>query len=290
MSWVSIDEEKCNGCGICATRCVRVFTNKDGVISANANEETCNLCGHCMALCPTDGISHSLMDMDNFIPIEARAAIEPDEFIALVKQRRSHRSYKDKAIPKEDLEQLVQMCRYIPTGSNMQTVEIQVITNGEKIKKLSDLTIDYFMDMIAGVEKQVKDVKSRGEELPKELAGMSEFANRYKMLGLARDFGIDPILHKSPAVMIFHSGQNPSTPKDDCVIAAQTVVLAAEAMGLGTCYIGLLNFSASSSPKVKETLNLPGENKAYCVLVMGYPKLKFLKTVDRKPLKVTWEE
>ncbi len=289
MNWVTIDQEKCNKCGICVTRCLRVFSNKDGEISARADEETCNLCGHCMALCPTEAISHSLMDPDNFIPIETPVVFDPDEFIAFVRQRRSHRSYKNKAVPREDLEKLVQMCRYTPTGSNLQTVEIKVITNAEKIKKLSDLTIDYFMGMIADVEKQVDGFLSREEELPEELAAMNEFAKRYKMLGLARDFGIDPILHNAPAVMIFHSAPSPSTPKDDCVIAAQTVVLAAMTMGLGTCYIGLLNFSANSSPRVKEALGLPGENKVYSVLVMGYPKLKFLKTVDRKPIKVTWE-
>ena len=290
MSWVTIDRELCNGCGICAIRCMRSFTNKDGEITANANEETCNVCGHCVALCPTDAITHSRMDMNNFPDVNDQIRYDPDEFIQLVRQRRSHRSYKDKAIPRENLSKLAEMCRYIPTGSNLQTVEIKVITKPERIKKLSDLTIDFFMEMIKGVETQVNAFVSKGEEIPKDLVQMSDFANRYKMLGLARDFGLDPILHQAPAVMVFHSAPSPSTPKDDCVIAAQTVVMAAMTMGLGTCYIGLLNYSANSSPPVQEALNLPAGNKPYCVLVLGYPKLKFRRTVDRTPIKVQWDE
>ena len=290
MSWVTIDEERCNGCGICAVRCMRCFSNNDGKISANANEETCNICGHCIALCPTDAITHSRVDMENFFEVDHHIQYDPEEFIRFVRQRRSHRSFKEKDIPREDLSRLVDMCRYIPTGSNLQTVEIKLITKAEKIKTLSDLTIDFFMGMIKGVEDQVAAVVSKGEEVPENLAQMRDFANRYKMLGLARDFGLDPILHKAPAVMVFHSAPSPSTPKDDCVIAAQTVVLAAMTMGLGTCYIGLLNYSANSSTPVMEALNLPSGNKPYCILVLGYPKLKFRKTVDRKPIKVQWEE
>ena len=71
MNWVTIDQEKCNQCGICARRCPRCYTNNDGVITVQADEECCNLCGHCVALCKTSAITHSRMDMDNFPPVGA---------------------------------------------------------------------------------------------------------------------------------------------------------------------------------------------------------------------------
>ncbi len=107
---------------------------------------------------------------------------------------------------------------------------------------------------------------------------------------MAKELGIDPILHKAPVVLIFHSPPNPSTPKDDCVIAAQTVVLGAMTMGLGTCYIGLLTNAALNYPPVQKALDLPPGNTVHSVLVLGYPRLKFHKAVDRKPLTIQWEE
>ncbi len=153
MNWVTIDQEKCNGCGICARRCPRCYTNNDGVITVQADEECCNLCGHCVALCKTSAITHSRMDMDNFPPVGAPVHLEADDFIRLVRQRRSYRAYKSKAVPRQDLEKLMEMCRYCPTGSNLQTVQIKIITDRGKIKNLSDLTVDYFMEMINQVDQ-----------------------------------------------------------------------------------------------------------------------------------------
>jgi nitroreductase/NAD-dependent dihydropyrimidine dehydrogenase PreA subunit len=290
MSWVTIDREKCNECGICARRCPRCFTNNEGVISVQADEECCNLCGHCVALCATSAISHQRMDMENFPPFGEPVRLEADEFIRLIRQRRSYRAYKNKAVPRQDLEKLIEMCRYCPTGSNLQTVQIKIFTDRKKIKKLSDLTVEYFMEMINQVDQKITEITSQGQEITKELAEQKFFVDRYRRLGLARELGIDPILHNAPVVLIFHSPPNPSTPKDDCVIAAQTVVLGAMTMGLGTCYIGLLTNAALNYPPVQKAMDLPPGNLTYSVLVLGYPRLKFHKAVDRKPLTVQWDE
>lgn len=98
----------------------------------------------------------------------------------------------------------------------------------------------------------------------------------------------DTVLRKAPAVMVFHSTPHTSTPKDDCVIAAHTVVLYAMTLGLETCYIGLLEISAAASPAIMEELCLPDGNKVYAVLIIGHPKYRFLRTVDRKPIKASW--
>ena len=290
MSWITIDQDRCNGCGICARRCTRCFTNNDGVITVHADEECCVLCGHCVALCRTSAITHSRMDMNNFPPISDQIPYGPDEFLQFVRRRRSHRGFKNKPVSRGDLEKLVEMCRYCPTGSNLQTVQIKIITNPEKRKELSDLTIEYFLDMSNQVEAEVEQIVSEGKEVPEEFAFRKEFTARYKRLRLAKELGIDPILHSAPAVMVFHSPPSPSTPKDDCVIAAQTVVLAAMTMGLGTCYIGLFNIAVNNSPPIQKALNLPPENTVHSVLVMGYPSLKYPKAVDRKPMTVQWEE
>ena len=288
MSWVSIDQELCNGCGICAKRCPRCFTNIDGVISAQADEECCNLCGHCVALCSTSAITHQKMDMNNFPPLGQKVGLYADEFIQMVRQRRSYRAFRDRDIPREDIEKLVEMSRYCPTGSNMQSVQIKLITNRKKIRQLSALTVDYFMGMIDQIKAAVQTFKAEGKEIPQDLKELKAYVERYSRLGMAKSLGVDPILHDAPLVMIFHSPPNPSTPKDDCVIAAQTVVLGAMTLGLGTCYIGLLTNAALNSPAVYQALELPEGNTTYCVLVLGYPKLRFQKAVDRKPLKVQW--
>lgn len=290
MSWVTIDQEKCNQCGICVGRCARCYSSNEGVIEAHADEQSCSLCGHCVALCKASAITHSRLDMANFPPLGKPVPWDMEEFTRFVRQRRSHRGFKNKPVPRGDLQRLVEVCRYCPTGSNMQSVQIKIITNRDRMQKLSDLTVDYFQGMIDQVNKEVEKIISEGKQVSEELAFLKTYADRYQRLGEARALGIDPILHRAPAVLIFHSPPNPSTPKDDCVIAAQTVVLAAMTMGLGTCYIGLLTKAAEKYSPLREALALPSDHTVYSVLVLGYPTLKYLRAVDRKAMTVQWEE
>jgi len=228
--------------------------------------------------------------MNNFPLLGDPVLWDAEGFLRFVRQRRSHRGFKNRPVPRGSLEKLVEMCRYCPTGSNLQTVQIKIITNRNKIQELSDLTVDYFMEMIDQVDMEVQKFVSNGQEVPEELVLMKAFADRYERLGQAKALGIDPILHRAPVAMIFHSPPNPSTPKDDCVIAAQTVVLAAMTMGLGTCYIGLLAKAAENYSPIRKALDLPPGNSVHSILVMGYPSLKYLRAVDRKPITVQWEE
>jgi nitroreductase/NAD-dependent dihydropyrimidine dehydrogenase PreA subunit len=289
MSWVVIDQEKCNQCGICMMRCGPCFSRKEDRIVAHADEDCCNLCGHCVALCPTQAITHSSMDMSNFLDLEKKVAFDTDDFIQFVRQRRSHRFFREKAVPREELEKLIDLCRYAPTGSNRQTTEITVIQDRDRRKRLSDLTVDFYREMIEKVETEYACLKSQGKEIPSDFQEQYDTLVSRKRLIKARDLGIDPIFHSAPAVMLFHSRRQPSTPKDDCVIAAHTVVLAAMTMGLETCYIGLFEKAVPAYTPLKKELNLPPGNVLHSVLVLGYPRLTFLRTVDRRPINIRWE-
>jgi len=288
MSWVSIEKDKCNECGICVDRCMLVFRNNNGDITAEADQDNCNLCGHCVSLCPTGAIIHHQMDMDNFNDIDSNKT-DTDEFIQFIRSRRSHRRFKDKEIPQEALETLVDVCRYAPTGSNRQTVEILVIRNQKKIRRLSDFTVDFFEHSLAQIEKEAQSLAAEGKEIPQKTESMLSMMVTLKRVVDARKYGFEVIFHQAPAVMIFHSPSSTSTPKDDCVIAATTVSMAAMTLGLGTCYIGLFEFAANRYAPIVEELNLPPGHKVFSVLILGYPKLKYLRTVDRKPMEVRWE-
>ena len=289
MSWVSVDQEKCTSCGFCVLRCVRCFTDHDGEILADANMDNCNLCGHCVALCPTSAIEHHQMDMGGFVEYSQKASIDTDTFIQFLRERRSHRHFKDKPVTRETLETLVDICRYAPTGSNVQDVEIIVTRDPEKIKLYSDLTIDCFLTLVEPAREKLQELKAAGKQDTNEYLFYQRNMERGRLFELARDAGFDPILHKAPAVMIFHSPSVTSTPKDNGVIASTTAALTARTMGLEACYIGLMEFAANGYPALVEALDLPEGHQVYSIIILGYPKLKFLRAVDRKPMAVRWE-
>ncbi len=290
MSWVEIDRNTCNSCGICVTRCPRCFSKNGNEIVVDAGEGTCNLCGHCVSLCPKDAIIHYEMNMDNFIPVNSAMSFDTSDFIQFIRERRSHRHFKNKNIPRADLERLIDICRYAPTGSNIQTVEILVIQNQERITTLSDLTVDFFKDMLEKVEEEVARLQSEGKDIPDDLQLIYSMVEYRKRLVIARDSGLDPIFYRAPAVIIFHSPALTSTPKDNCVITAHTMALTARTMGLESCYIGLFEGAFWGSHAIRERLNLPAGHNVYSVLILGYPHFKFRTVIDRKGIRTRWEE
>ena len=288
MSWVSIEREKCKECGLCSSVCVRCFSKKDGRTEAFANEDNCNLCGHCVAICPTQAVVHHRMNMKAFIDLDDRDKIEKETFLKFLQRRRTHRNFLGKEISLEVMETLLDACRLAPTGSNVQNVEILVLRDRKKIEKLIDLTVDYYRKLMPRVEKKVEKLKMGGKPIPPDLQWAWDRSRRYIPLLKIRESGGDPIFRGAHTILIFHSTPHTSTPKDNCVIAAHTLALTAMTMGLETCYIGLFEAAYKNHPPVAKELNLPAGHEVFSVLVLGYPKFKFLRAVDRRPLKVAW--
>ncbi|MBW2622507.1 MAG: nitroreductase family protein [Deltaproteobacteria bacterium] len=288
MSWVSISVDDCTGCGLCAERCVRCFTDRGDEIVVQADEINCSLCGHCVALCPTGAITHGKMDMDNFPEISADSNFETDKFVEFIRKRRSHRSFIDKPIPGEVLEKLADVCRYAPTGSNVQDVELLIIQDRDKIRRLSDLTMESFQKARQILEQRITAMKAEGRDIPGDMQYSYETLQARDQMQEVREAEADTVFHNAPAVLIFHSPAATSAPKDNAVIASTTATLTAMTMGLESTYIGIFEAASTYRPIV-EALGLPAGHKVFSVLIMGYPRLKYLRAVDRKPMKVRWE-
>jgi nitroreductase/NAD-dependent dihydropyrimidine dehydrogenase PreA subunit len=289
MKAVSIDYNKCNTCSICIETSAGCFSKKDDRIEVIADDKTCVLCGHCVAACPSEAITHNIMDMKNFPKVRKGKFFQIEDFIQYIRERRSHRAFLKKPISKEDLEKLIDAVRYSPTGHNEQTVELIIVQNPQKRKTLSNLAVDFYASAIKKAEKDLEDLKSAGKASPAQVAEMEGMVQFFQMIVQARDAGVDPILYDAPAVAIFHSAAKLITPKDNCIIAATTMGLLARTLGLETTFIAMFESAANSYPPLIKELGLPEGNKVFGVLVIGYPKIKYSRTVDRKPVRVRWE-
>lgn len=72
------------------------------------------------------------------------------------------------------------------------------------------------------------------------------------------------------------------------ILAAQNMEFVAEAHGLGVLYSGFFTMAANSSAQIKKAVKLPRKKKVAMTLVLGYPKVRFLRSASREKLDVRY--
>ncbi len=182
---------------------------------------------------------------------------------------RTIRTFKDKEVPQEVIDVLFEVANQTATSSNMQSFSMIHIT---------DQTIK---DEISGICKQ---------EYPKKSPMFVVFV-------------VDT--HRNNQIMLEEGIRRPATADMnrffqgtlDSALAAQNMVNAAEALGLGTCYFGSI---LNDSKRLIELLKLPTLTMPILGLGIGYPdqdpKIKPRIPIKNKvfenhyPLKTDYKE
>jgi nitroreductase len=95
------------------------------------------------------------------------------------------------------------------------------------------------------------------------------------------DRGLDPIFYHAPVVILVHSKRLIPTPREDCVLAAYNMVLMAESVGLGSCFVSLAQKGINSSPFLKRLLGMDSAEQVNAVIVLGYPSVQYHRPVYR---------
>ena len=174
-------------------------------------------------------------------------------FENILLERRTIRKYSAKDVDNETINAILEMgCRASTTG-NMQVYSIIVTRDDEMKKKLAPLHFN---------QKMIT-------EAPVTLTFCADF-NRFNKWCRQRNAepGYDNFLSFVTAAI-------------DAIIVAQTVAIAAEAKGLGICYLGTATYNADG---IIKALNLPVGVVPVTAITLGYPA-EHPEQVDRLPLE-----
>jgi nitroreductase/NAD-dependent dihydropyrimidine dehydrogenase PreA subunit len=274
MGFMKVDETKCKRDGICAAECPRRVIELKGQESfptvAAENEYYCMMCGHCVAVCP-----HGAVSLEK-IPIETCPEIQKDLLPSLeqtrhfLRSRRSIRVYKDEEVDRQTIQQLIEIARYAPTASNSQTLHWTVITGRERLSELSEMAVDWMRRVIAAQPK-------------------SPLATYFAPVVSGWDNGYDGILRTAPNLILASAPKEASNGLVDCAIALTYLELAALAMGLGTCWAGLLQAAMLNTPALVQKIGLPEGHTAHYPMMIGYPKFKYYRLPERNRPTIHWK-
>lgn len=286
-----IDPERCTGCGECVNDCPRsVLALDKNKKAVPVKPELCIQCGHCVAVCPEDAVTLPAYDPDNFPSLQAEPLVCYDELLPFLRRRRSVRRYKKKAVPREIIDQLIEVARYAPTGSNLQGCEYIIIDGFEPVRRVAGAMIDYY----TGLAKMMETPWGKG--IVRITAGSQGYAGLKRYLPAIRESaqrfeaGDDPVFYSAPLLIGIHTGAGAFTAHDDCIIAMYHMIMAAETLGLGSCINGFLTNSAHRSKGILNAMEIPDGHRLYAAATFGFPAVCYHRTVDRFQPNENWIE
>ena len=271
MGLLTVDEKKCKKDGICVNECpMAILKLKDGdgfPIMIDAGDQICNDCGHCVAVCPHGALTHSRVPNEDCPLIAKELDISEEQAVQFLRQRRSVRFFKKQPVEKEKLQRLIEIARYAPSGGNFQMVEWLVITDSARIKEISGLTVEWMRKVLK--------------------AGVPVAPYFPRIVG-AWDMGYNSVLWSAPALVVASAPKAATTGMADVILALAYFELAAQKMGLGTCWAGLLEGALQASSAVREAVQIPAGNPYHFPMMVGYPKVKYTRLPARRTPRITW--
>jgi nitroreductase len=171
----------------------------------------------------------------------------------LIAQRRSIRRYLDKPVERDKILACLEAARLAPSADNVQPWRFLVIDNPGLKDKLTK-------EIFSGIYS-VSKFAAKAPVLIVILARLDILANR---------------LGKQIQGVQFYLL--------DVGIAGEHIVLQAEELGLGTCWIGWFH-----SRKARKILNIPRKYKIVSLLSLGYSESRPQKEKKRKSLEdIAW--
>jgi nitroreductase len=203
------------------------------------------------------------------------------ELLEAIKSRMSIRGFKPDPVPKEILSELLSVSTRSPSGVNCQPWEIYVVV-GEALKELGQVYVEQFGQGIIpqpviytgqatkGVSPSLKGVyRERQVQLAKQM---------FQLLGIEK--GDEKKLREyyekmyrfydAPAVIIITADESLllTSVSLDIGLLTQTIALAAQEYGLGTCVMrAIVDYPAQARDVVK----IPYSKQPIIGLAIGYP-------------------
>lgn len=159
-------------------------------------------------------------------------------------ERRSARSYDEsKPVAENDLMTILKAGAYAPSAKNAQAWHFTAVCNRDKLLQLND-----------AVKVQM---------------GQSDVARN---VARSKD-GAYNFYYHAPVLIIVSVSDSALYPREDAACALENMFLAAESLGLGSCWINQLGNGMSETPCVRavlDELGVPAGNKVYGAASIGY--------------------
>ncbi len=188
--------------------------------------------------------------------------MEYQDFLELVKRRRSIRRFKKDPVPEEYVEKVLEATRFAPSGANSQPWEFVVLTDKEIKDKIVGMVKEHHQCSRRAEITREEDLRHPSVNRPADDPGFKDAPVFIILCG-------DPRTREAYPLMAALSNGD-SIFASSLASAFLYMHLAATTLGLGSQWV-----SATSHPFVqcllKELLAIPQRFEIYDMMALGYP-------------------
>ena len=182
------------------------------------------------------------------------------EVLNAIYHRRAVRRYQPVPVTHSTLEALLDAAIAAPSALNEQPWAFAIVEGAERLNEYSNRAKLYLMNLLDG-------------PFPHAVDGLGPEVN---------------LFHAAPALIVVCSTSGTPQATEDCCLAAENIMLAAVAKGLGTCPIGFARPWLSLAATKRE-LGIPEHWKPVFPLVVGHPDGESASP-GRRPARVVWSD
>lgn len=194
-----------------------------------------------------------------------------NEVINNIINRRSTRVFTEESVDENLVKEIVKSGLYAPSSKNKQLWHFTVIENKEVLNELDSKTKN-------AVKKYASEYIKNEDVL--------------KMLNNKANNDAYNTFYKAPVAIIVSRNTKDETSQDDCAVASQNMMLASEALGLGSCWIGFIKFlfmlDKEEGKKYMDKFNIPEDYIPTHAIIVGHKKSNSAKASERRENTVTY--
>jgi len=155
-----------------------------------------------------------------------------------INSRRSVRSYKKEQLNDDEIKKILNAGIMAPTARGEQPWFFTVVQNKELLKEINDVAVE---NMLLSGDEFLEAIAKSGRN----------------------------ILHNAPTILVVSGRDDDDYSQTDCSAAIENILLAAEGLDIGSCWIGLIK-AYFQSPESKGKLEIPEGYSPIYGVTLGY--------------------
>jgi nitroreductase len=162
-----------------------------------------------------------------------------NEVLKVIARRRSVRKFRNEQIKEAELTAIIEAGLQAPSGHNDQSCFFAVVQNHELIREISD-----------GSKKEMQK------------SGIDWIVN----LGKNEKYNI---FYDAPTVVVVAARKDAVSPLADVCAAMENMLLAAESLDIGSCWMGFAKFNFVDAGRCKK-VGIPDGYEVHYAVALGY--------------------